>query len=54
MLSGPQKERLALIEKAKFEELHTVLLQDNGFANLMEQMQMINNDLKEIEEVEEE
>ena len=43
---------LTEVEGKKFEDLHTLLLMDNGVANLMEQMNNINKDLEQIMELE--
>lgn len=50
VLTGKQRELLSEIEKRKFDELHQVLLIDNGFSNLLLQMKNINTDLGYIEE----
>jgi len=35
IISGKQKELLNEVEKKKFDELHHILLFDNGVANLL-------------------
>ena len=52
IFSGKEKELLTEVEGKKFEDLHTLLLMDNGVANLMEQMNNINKDLEQIMELE--
>ena len=39
------------MESRKFEDLHSMLLVDNGVANLIEQMNNINKDLEQIMEL---
>ncbi|CDW77434.1 UNKNOWN [Stylonychia lemnae] len=54
VITGKQKEVLEEIEKRKFDELHQILLLDNGMADLIQQIKNMNADLGFIEEAQNE